>query len=49
MAKPKDLLQIRCSKETKKEFKRFILENDFRTYEDGLDYLLKHCVPRRFY
>lgn len=35
------VLQIRCSEETKRRFKEFVVRNGFKTYEQALVELLK--------
>ena len=41
-----EILRIATDRETIKKFKKFVVENDFRTYHDALNWLLDNA-PRR--
>jgi hypothetical protein len=41
MSASEDKIIIRCKKSTKKKFKRFVLDNDFKNSEEALLFLLR--------
>lgn len=41
MPKKNEVILIRTDRETKKEFRRFMIENDFKSYDEVLKFLLR--------
>ena len=41
LQKKSELIRIRCTPETKREFKLFVAEGDFKNAEEALRYLLE--------
>jgi len=42
-----EILRIATDRETIKKFKKFVVENDFRTYHDALNWLLDNCAREK--
>ena len=43
-----EMLRIRCTKSTKKKWMEFVIDGEFRNYEEALLALLRNYSPRRY-